>query len=246
MNPEEVKEIENAGFCSWPADEQQDLDRIIVRFSNGYTKRANSATVLQQQKGNFSSLVKQCEHYYQKKGLPCTFRIPSFSQNEALDNYLEHKSYTLLDHSLVMHKPIEKQSLSTINFQLRTPEQWIDSFCRLNSIDINNQHHHLKILNRIKDKMLLAVLVEHGQEVACGIAVISNGYCGIFDIFSHKNFRKLGHATKLINGLLNWAISNGATHSYIQVVANNQPAINLYKKLGYKTCYEYHYRMKLK
>ena len=246
MNPEEIKEIENAGFSSWPADEQKNLDRIIVRFSNGYTKRANSATVLKQQTGNFSSLVQQCENYYQKKGLPCIFRLPSFSQNEALDNYLEHQAYTLLDRSLVLYKPIQKKSLSTVSFQLKTPEQWIESFCRLNSIDIKNQQHHLEILNRIKDNMLLAILVENGQDVACGVAVISNGYCGIFDIFTHKNFRNQGHATKLLNGLLNWALSNGATQSYIQVVANNHPAIKLYEKLGYTTCYEYHYRIKLK
>ncbi len=243
MNSEE---IEYAGFCSWPADEQQDLDRVVLRFSNGYTKRANSATVLQQQTGDFSNLVQQCEDYYQKNGIPCTFRLPSFSQNEALDQYLEHKAYTLLDRSLVLYKPIKKQSQNTVNLQLKTPEQWIESFCKLKSIDIKNQQHHLKILNRIKDDMLLAVSVEHGQDVACGIAVVSNGYCGIFDIFTHKNFRKQGHATKLLNGLLNWAISRGATQSYIQVIANNQAAIKLYEKLGYITCYKYHYRIKLK
>ena len=40
---------------------------------------------------------------------------------------------------------------------------------------------------------------------------------------------------------LNWARSVGATHSVIQVLASNAPAINLYTSLGFGEVYPYHY-----
>jgi N-acetylglutamate synthase len=38
--------MEIAKFRSWPALEEEDGIAIVLRFSNGYTKRANSANVL--------------------------------------------------------------------------------------------------------------------------------------------------------------------------------------------------------
>ena len=71
------KEIEKAGFRSWPALEESELDGIVLRFSNGYTKRANSANLLQEQDSDFDSLVSRYEGYFRDKDLPCIFRINS-------------------------------------------------------------------------------------------------------------------------------------------------------------------------
>ena len=239
-----LTEIEHAGFCSWPAEEQRDKDGMILRFSSGYTKRANSATALTQQAGNYSNLMQLCESYYREKRLPCIFRLPSFSQNKALDNYLQLNAYKLIDRSVVLYKSLENSSPNTVHLHSKKPVQWVKSFCNLNSTDIHKQQPHIEILNRITDEMILAVLIEEGVEVACGVAVISNQYCGIFDVVTGKNYRNRGYATKLLNALLNWAQSKGVTKSYIQVVENNQPAIHLYEKLGYQTAYTYHYRIK--
>lgn len=80
----------------------------------------------------------------------------------------------------------------------------------------------------------MAVLVEDEVEVACGLGVISNGYFGLFDLVTEKSARNRGYATKLLNGMLNWAVANGATKAYLQVVADNQAAVSIYQKLGYQ------------
>ncbi len=37
--------------------------------------------------------------------------------------------------------------------------------------------------------------------------------------------------------------NSGATKAYLQVMTSNNVAVNFYKKLGFKECYQYWYRI---
>jgi GNAT superfamily N-acetyltransferase len=239
----DFQEIEYAGFRAWPAFEESEADGVVLRYSHGHTKRANSANILLQQKGDYATLVRRCEGYFKDKNLPCIFRLPSFCNNQQLDSYLELMGYKSMDRSLILYRSLEYASFDSPEFSVKSSHEWLESYCQISAIDISSHEAHLKILNRIKDKVLMAVLVENEMEVACGIGVISNGYFGLFDLATEKSARNMGYGTKLLNGMLSWALTNGATKAYLQVVANNQPAISLYKKMGYRPCYEYWYRI---
>jgi len=237
------KELEYAGFRAWPAFEESEADGVVLRYSHGHTKRANSANILLQQKGDYETLVCRCEKYFNDKGLPCVFRLPSFCNNQQLDSYLEAVGYKSIDRSLILYRSLEGSSFDGVEFTVKNSTDWMESFCQICELDISSHEAHLKILERIKDKTLMAVLVENEVEVACAVGVISNGNFGLFDLATKKSHRNMGYGTKLLNGMLGWAMTNGATKAYLQVVANNQPAISLYEKLGYHTCYEYWYRI---
>ncbi|MEH6445819.1 MAG: GNAT family N-acetyltransferase, partial [Oceanospirillaceae bacterium] len=81
-------------------------------------------------------------------------------------------------------------------------------------------------------------------EVACGLGVIHDQYLGVFDVLTGLQYRGQGYASKLLQGIYSWAKENDADQSYLQVVANNQAAVELYTKLGYTQSYEYWYRIK--
>lgn len=238
------KEIEKAGFRSWPALEESEVEGIVLRFSNGYTKRANSVNLLQEQKVNFEVLVNRYEEYFQEKDLPCIFRLPSFSENQELDSYLEGKGYRYMDRSLVLYRSIENSGFDDIEIIEKSSNDWMDSYCEINEIETDNHTTHLEMIKRIEDRTLFAVLKEDGVEIACGLGVISNGYFGLFDISTKMSVRKKGYGTKLLNGMLYWAEKKGASNSYLQVVADNHVAIKLYEKLGYQRGYEYWYRIR--
>jgi RimJ/RimL family protein N-acetyltransferase len=55
-------------------------------------------------------------------------------------------------------------------------------------------------------------------------------------------FRGRGAASQIVTELLRWAWENGATHAYLQVDAENTPALAVYRKFGFATAYMYHYR----
>lgn len=64
--------------------------------------------------------------------------------------------------------------------------------------------------------------------------------CEEFSLNAHPAFKTL-----VYDGLiLRFASCNGAKFAYLQVVADNTPAVKLYQKLGYKNSYTYWYRAK--
>jgi len=46
-----------------------------------------------------------------------------------------------------------------------------------------------------------------------------------------------------VQALLHWGAEAGATSAYLQVRAQNTPALRLYESMGFKTAYGYHYRV---
>ncbi|WP_458461280.1 GNAT family N-acetyltransferase, partial [Paenibacillus sp.] len=98
--------------------------------------------------------------------------------------------------------------------------------------------------DNIRTKVGFISLLIDAQVVACGFGVIERGYVGLYDIITDANFRNQGLAEQMILHLLHWAKKQGATSSFLQVVANNAPALKLYAKLGYSEIYSYWYRVK--
>ena len=100
------------------------------------------------------------------------------------------------------------------------------------------------ILSHIQNKTLLASIMENDITIACGLGVIERGYIGLFDIVVDENYRGKGLGVDICHSLLNRARAEGVRQAYLQVVADNTPAVALYDKLGFANCYQYWYRVK--
>ena len=66
---------------------------------------------------------------------------------------------------------------------------------------------------------------------------------GIFSIRTMPEFRRRGVGWSINCALSIWGEENGADTAFLQVEADNNPALALYEKLGFKTLYTYWYRI---
>jgi len=99
--------IEAASLNAWPALEQILYDGWVLRFSDGYTKRANSVNSLYEAKlpsgtAETETKVQFAEQCYRDRGMPVIFRITPFSVPRDLDAFLEQRGYARLDPTRVM------------------------------------------------------------------------------------------------------------------------------------------------
>ena len=235
--------IETAVLKAWPAFVQADDDGWILRFADGYTKRANSVTLLLPGTDFLEGRIQQCERLYNGKELPCIFRLLSFNDNTEIENILDAKGYTHGDHSLVLSQDLINKDFQALEFDPITIEEWMKCYCELSGKEIRAHSTHIKIINSIKDKYILAALPVNKNVLSCGLGALSIGLFGIFDIVTNPQHRNKGYGYKLINGMLHWAVRNRASAAYVQVIAENIPAVRLYQKLGYEPAYEYHYKI---
>jgi len=70
---------------------------------------------------------------------------------------------------------------------------------------------------------------------------IEADWLGIHALEVEPAHRRQGLALALLDGLLEWGAEHGATTAYLQVYADNAPALSLYESLGFATHHAYRY-----
>ena len=240
------KRIEEVSLNSWPALQQIVFDGWILRFSEGYTKRANSVNPLYDSSMDVDEKVDVCETLYAERGLQPIFRLTPFSSPPDLDRILESRNYRKIDRTLVLYLNLRNWGVQPIvpgELRCEQLDDWIDIFCRFQESPVAEHQTHKAILQAIPSQRVLAALSDSGQAVACGLGVLENGYFGLFDLVTDPRQRSKGYGTRLASSLLSWAQTHGGLHAYLQVVSNNEPARRLYARLGFAEVYQYWYRI---
>jgi GNAT superfamily N-acetyltransferase len=240
------KRIEEVSLNSWPALQQILFDGWVLRFSKGYTKRANSVNPLYGSSTDVVNKIRVCEKCYAEKGLVPIFRLTPFASPSNLDQVLEKRDYRVIDRTAVMCLDLRSWASPSPSFVALREEEldgWMAAFCRLSGSPVEKHRTHKEMLRAIPSRRCTASLVDAGRTVACGLGVLENGYLGIFDLIVDPEQRGKGYGTSLVSGLLSWARENGAKWAYLQVMYKNEPARRLYGKLGFQEAYAYWYRV---
>ena len=70
----EVAALEDVCERAWPPRERVELDGVVLRFTDGFTRRANSARV-DGGAGDIDGLIAAAEREYRSRGLRPGFRL---------------------------------------------------------------------------------------------------------------------------------------------------------------------------
>lgn len=241
--------IEEAGLNAWPAAQHLLYDGWVLRFSHGYTKRANSVNILTPGELDLLEKIARCEAEYTRRDLPSIFRITSFNPPPELDTTLAQRAYTQVSPTLVLGLELAQRRtphLPTGSLHSEALDPWLAIFCDLRGAALDQHQMHRAILHAIPGQTQFAVLRdESGAVVGCGIAVVDGAYMGLFDLIVDPAQRNQGYGAALVAPLLDWAATMGARYAYLQVEEANAPARRVYEaKLGYKMVYWYWYRVR--
>jgi len=240
-----IRQIEEFSINAWPAPTQIVYDGWIVRFGGGYTRRANSVHPLYPGTLSLDEKIAKCEGWYRERGLDVVFKLTNAAEPGDLDAQLERRGYSVTGRTGVWMAELP-DACSNVDAAAQAcgeaNQEWIAAAGELSGITESKQTMLRKIVQGIALPARFVVMREDNETVACGMAVCQNGYIGLFDIITKKEYRRRGWATRLLSDLMAWGKNKKAEHAYLQVVVENEGARRLYERLGFVEVYQYWYR----
>lgn len=243
-----VNWIEELSMNALPALTTKLFDGWILRFSEGYTNRANSINPIYESTYELSYKINYCERKYLFEKLPVIYKLTENS-NKKLDEALSLRKYEYKNESKVMTMALSKINISIqpkVNVLNEVDDIWLKGFYRLANINSRSKQNTAgRIINNIQNDLICAYIKQDGIIIACGFGVVERGFIGLFDINVDIAKRRRGFGKQICNSILREGIKLGAYMSYLQVSYSNNPAIGLYKKLGFNEQYKYWYRVKV-
>ena len=230
-----------------PALQTQLYDGWILRYSKGHQeKRINSINPLYPSTLDLYSKINECEKRYSAQDLPTIFKITE-STTPDIDVVLEKLGYDKVSPTYVMEMPLQDKEFAFGDCILseNADDKWLYAYETFSKRTGNPEIvSSARIFGNIKNIAIYGRIVKNGIDVACGSMVIECGYMGLLNILVDEQFRGRKYGMEICVSLLSEAKRLGVHTAYLQVEQNNQIALNLYTKLGYKTIYSYWYRIK--
>jgi ribosomal protein S18 acetylase RimI-like enzyme len=245
-DPALIHHIEELSMNAFPPLHSIHDDGWVLHFGAGYARRTNAVYPLYAGSKPLEEKIANCEALYRAQGLPAMFKLTKASIPPTLDDALAAKGYTATTHTAIQLLALGGwfgHADGAVTLSETATEAWLAAFGRMREMSEKDQRIHTQILRNILPERRFASITIDGEIVACGLGVLQNGYVGFYDIRTDAAFRRQRLSFRLMQTLLVWAKTQGATHAYLQVMLNNPPALALYEKLGFRQLYEYWYRV---
>lgn len=232
---------------AWPALRTFFYDGWVLRFANGYTRRANSVNPIYPSTIDANRKIVFCRQLYASQGLRSVFKLTKEVYPLDLDSVLGKNGYTIEAETSVQTialRALDAKDYGPVRIVTYVDEDWIDGFLRLSKTSVEHRATLRSMLRNILTPKCLAYIKSGRSIVACGLGVFEQERIGLFDIVVDPKFRGKGYAKGIVNGILLWAKKEGASQGYLQVMVENKAAVSLYSRLGFTELYRYWYRVK--
>ena len=239
-------ELEQLALAAWPAGAQKVRSGWVWRSNGGYTKRANSAWVMQVDDAPVEPLLDWVEQQYaaieQSSLLKLTDQAP-----EALIQLLDRRGYRVLDPSCVMTTRLPDdvaRQPATVRL-MAADETWQSAYRQLSGMPAGHYGPFARLLQAMPAHSG-AMICRDDEVVALGLGIVQGPWLGLCDIVTHPDYRRQGLAAQIVQALMQYGRQQGCQRAWLQVFEHNTAAVRLYQQAGFERVYGYHYRIKEK
>jgi GNAT superfamily N-acetyltransferase len=243
VSEREIAELELLASHCWPAREIVKYKGWIIHWNDGVTWRANSVLP---NKWESSVSVEQVVDYvialYREKNTPPAFKISPASQPKGLDKLLEEKGFELRMVTAAIEEisclgprvPVDLFKVTDDSLDILMHDSPREKI----AIEVRRE-----IIHQIAGDKNIARVLMHGHIAGVGLGVVEGEWLGLFSIRTLPEFQRRGIAWSVSCALAMWGEDHGAKQVFLQVEAENEPALGLYETMGFKTMYTYWYRI---
>jgi ribosomal protein S18 acetylase RimI-like enzyme len=241
----DVRHLETANLSAWPAERLVHDGSWLLRVTPGHgSKRLNSLNFLDPADGeDAEARLAAMAAAARRQGLDPTIRITPLTP-PAVVALLDRDGFERLDETLTMVLPIDGATMSAgvEAWDAAPRRRWAEAMKTTASAKAADIGALVAVLERIVPEAALMVAVDGGTVAASTLAVRDRDLVGLFDVGTNPAFRRRGHASACVRAALAWGRAGGARTGYLQVLAGNTVAVDLYRRMGFTEAYRGDYR----
>lgn len=218
--------------------ETEELGGWLLRADHGFTHRANSVLPLRQLCMPLTEALARAHDWYAGRGLPVQIQVP-VEGRRLLDAELGERGWHAeLRTSVYVRRLDAAEPALEVEISSVPSDDWLALYRGGRGTTATGR----ALLTR-HDKVGFAGLRRDGRVAAVGRGAVDDGWLGVMAVEVNPTLRRQGLAQAVMRGLYQWGRAQGATRTYLQVAADNVPAVALYESLGYWWHHDYHYRI---
>ncbi|MGL4634544.1 MAG: GNAT family N-acetyltransferase [Beijerinckiaceae bacterium] len=233
---ETIRALEERLVNVWPAVHTLLMDGWVVRFANGYSGRANSASAVVTGATMPPALLDEIERLYADAGMKPQVRVTPVA-DAAVEPLLVSRGYRVKDASRIMSAPLadfaDKRTDPRITLEPKPERAWLDGVSVRQEVSKRSPDHLAAIVGQIRVPAAFATLRLDGEAIGFAMVAIDRGWAEIGSVMLDAGYRGKGLGRATVNALMVWAAQNGAHHAFLQVDGTNSVAINLYRSMGF-------------
>lgn len=246
---------EEACMAAWPAPRELLLEGWLLRAAGGGHRRPNSVNPIRGGARDPRAILPAAEAIYGALGQTPMFRVLSFVGE--MDAVLAAAGYEAEGETLTLYGAMEELRIPPFNHAADSATElaivpgaeWLQARAALSGVDAAESQIYETMLNSILLPRAFATTRDAGSEdgeiAALAYGVVCNGLGVIESVVTNAARRQRGYGRQTVGRLLQWAKDEGASGVCLQVVADNAPALGLYRHLGFTNeLHRYHYRRK--
>ena len=237
-----IQSIEAAAAAAWPPTESLTLGSWKLSAGDGFSRRRNSAVPAGSLPENLERRFSDVREWYRVRGLPTLYRITPLCDT-AVDDVLADRGLALEAPTLVMSRSLEATEL--VEGVAESPvvtDTWVQTELAAVGIERSSIGPWLGTIAAVPSPASFVVPVDDGEPVGAGFGVVVDALLGVFEIVVRPEYRRRGHAGRLMAALHQFGTREGAQRAFLQVLEDDEPAIALYRSLGYEVSHRYWYR----
>lgn len=242
MTSEEEREMarrcEECLIRAWPAVTTLMIEGWAVRFANGYSSRANSASAIATGAGFTDALLGKIEALYREQDLKPRVRVTPVA-DPSTGPLLAKRGYAPIDASMTMILPLGGRLHGVdarVRLAARPEDPWLAGISARQEASKRSAEHLRAIVSRIRLPAAFATL---GDGLGFGLCAVDGDLAELGSIMIDAAHRRQGLGEALVASLLDFARGQGAKTAFLQVDCGNAPAVRLYERLGFRPLYRY-------
>jgi len=239
---ETVKLLEELSFRTLPALAEERYDGWVLRWSDGGSRRSNSANPMEDSSLPLPDKIHYCQEWFESRRAPAIFRLTPLAET-TLDNALHDSGYRRSSPTAVMTAPLvgHRPDDRVITAEIPT-DAWLRCIPAVGGDDPLRLERLRRQLMSSPGRNRFASITVAGEIAAIGMSLDFDGYTTIYHMNTRPRARRDGLARTILETLMAVGSSSGSSRAVLQVTEENVPALRLYRAAGFSTVYSYHYR----